>query len=135
MHASLTVASKKKLRHRVRSKCTLTISPSCDLFLQILATCGPPPLQSSLVLHSRSEASDGRLVEGEYRTLLPDGRTQIVRYRSAPDTGFVAEVEYLGEAKPVPAVVKRHPRPPRRIRKTLLNAIRWGRFDRNGYFF
>merc|ERR1712212_843013 len=46
----------------------------------------------------RSE-SDGDLTQGEYRVLLPDGRTQIVTYRSDKNTGFVAEVTYEGEAR------------------------------------
>ncbi len=34
--------------------------------------------RGSANLFSRAERSDGVVVEGEYRTLLPDGRTQIV---------------------------------------------------------
>jgi hypothetical protein len=29
--------------------------------------------------YGHSESSDGNIVSGEYRVLLPDGRTQIVR--------------------------------------------------------
>merc|ERR1711971_1204511 len=44
------------------------------------------------------ETSDGGVVEGEYRVVLPDGRTQIVRYSASEATGYVAEVSYEGTA-------------------------------------
>merc|ERR1712172_350363 len=44
------------------------------------------------------ETSDGAVVEGEYRVVLPDGRTQIVRYSASEATGYVAEVSYEGTA-------------------------------------
>lgn len=49
-----------------------------------------------------NEASDGNVVTGEYRVLLPDGRTQIVRYRADHNSGFVADVSYEGEAILIP---------------------------------
>lgn len=48
---------------------------------------------------SQTESSDGNVVTGEYRVLLPDGRTQIVTYTADHENGFVADVRYEGEAQ------------------------------------
>lgn len=48
--------------------------------------------------YSHQQESDGKVVTGSYRVLLPDGRTQVVTYK-ADDYGYVADVKYEGEAK------------------------------------
>ena len=52
----------------------------------------------------RETSSGSGCVEGEFRTVLPDTRTQIVKYSVCPDTGYVAEVSYEGTAVVAPAV-------------------------------
>ena len=44
-------------------------------------------------------ADDKGYVTGSYRTLLPDGRTQVVNYKADDYTGYVADVKYEGDAK------------------------------------
>lgn len=48
--------------------------------------------------YSHQQESDGKVTTGSYRVFLPDGRTQIVKYR-ADDKGYVAQVKYEGQAK------------------------------------
>ena len=48
--------------------------------------------------YDRSEKSEGKVVTGSYRVVLPDGRTQIVTYK-ADENGYSADVKYEGEAK------------------------------------
>lgn len=45
--------------------------------------------------HSKKEIIDGDTARGEYRTLLPDGRNQVVTYESGPH-GHLANVAYAG---------------------------------------
>merc|ERR1712038_1826335 len=70
-------------------------------------------------LHSaKTETQDEYgVVHGEYRTELPDGRTQIVTYTADHENGFVADVKYEGVAHPPepyhkPAPVHHKPAPP-----------------------
>ena len=65
-----------------------------------------------------NENRDNYATQGEYRVVLPDGRTQIVTYTVADAySGFVADVRYEGEArydepspyKPAPAPYKPAP--------------------------
>ncbi|KAK9511161.1 hypothetical protein O3M35_005774 [Rhynocoris fuscipes] len=57
----------------------------------------------------QNEASDGHNVKGQYRVVLPDGRTQIVTYHADWKTGFHADVKYEGEARyPEPSSYGNH---------------------------
>ncbi|RLU16695.1 hypothetical protein DMN91_010763 [Ooceraea biroi] len=49
--------------------------------------------------YSQHESSDGNVVQGEYRVLLPDSRTQIVRYMADDVNGYNADVQYEGQAQ------------------------------------
>lgn len=49
--------------------------------------------------YSHNANSDGKTVTGRYHVVLADGRTQIVAY-SADENGYVADVQYEGEAEP-----------------------------------
>ena len=63
--------------------------------------------------YSHAANSDGKVVTGSYRVVLPDGRTQIVTYK-ADENGYVADVKYEGEAKypePKPAYKSAYPAP------------------------
>ena len=46
--------------------------------------------------YGHKESSDGGVVRGEYRVVLPDTRTQIVTYSVSAETGYVAQVTYQG---------------------------------------
>lgn len=48
--------------------------------------------------YSHQQESDGNVVTGSYRVVLPDGRTQIVNY-TADKNGYRAQVTYEGEAQ------------------------------------
>jgi hypothetical protein len=49
---------------------------------------------------NQNEARDNYATNGEYRVVLPDGRTQIVTYNTADAySGNVADVRYEGEAR------------------------------------
>ena len=49
--------------------------------------------------YGHREKSDGTLTEGQYAVLLPDGRTQTVKFTSTPKRGYIAEVQYQGDRK------------------------------------
>ncbi|XP_076756633.1 uncharacterized protein LOC143426842 isoform X1 [Xylocopa sonorina] len=49
--------------------------------------------------YSQRESSDGSSVQGEYRVLLPDSRTQIVKYMADDANGYTADVQYEGQAQ------------------------------------
>lgn len=49
-------------------------------------------VQEEDIDNTHQAQSDGDVVKGEYRTLLPDGRTQIVRYTADWKNGYNAEV-------------------------------------------
>ena len=49
--------------------------------------------------YSQRESSDGNIVQGEYRVLLPDSRTQIVKYMADDANGYTADVQYEGQAQ------------------------------------
>ncbi|XP_043247299.1 pro-resilin-like [Amphibalanus amphitrite] len=49
--------------------------------------------------YGAAEASNGEQVQGQYSVLLPDGRLQTVSYAVDGDSGFVADVQYEGEAR------------------------------------
>ncbi|XP_051156615.1 pro-resilin-like [Leptopilina boulardi] len=49
--------------------------------------------------YGQQESSDGNVVRGEYRVLLPDSRTQIVKYTASDVNGYNADVQYEGQAQ------------------------------------
>merc|ERR1711931_569568 len=58
--------------------------------------------------YGHRETSNGAgLFEGEYRVVLPDSRTQIVKYSVTAETGYVAEVSYEGTAAAAPKYKRR----------------------------
>ena len=61
------------------------------------------------------EESDGKAVVGSYTVLLPDGRTQLVKYTADHYAGYVADVSYSGHAAPYAPPVHKpapyHPAP------------------------
>ena len=63
---------------------------------------------------TQNEARDNYATNGEYRVLLPDGRTQIVTYNTADAySGNIADVRYEGEARYDPAPAPSYkPTPP-----------------------
>jgi hypothetical protein len=50
--------------------------------------------EENAVQISQSVDSDGALTVGEYSVMLPDGRLQIVKFRSDAENGYQAEVTY-----------------------------------------
>ena len=56
--------------------------------------------------HRETSSGDG-IISGEYRVVLPDTRTQIVKYSVSAETGYVAEVTYDGTPTFPEATTKR----------------------------
>lgn len=56
----------------------------------------------------QSESSDGDVVSGTYRVLLPDGRVQTVKYTADDDNGYVATVTYEHGPAPAPPRYQYH---------------------------
>ncbi|XP_047479666.1 cuticle protein 7-like isoform X1 [Penaeus chinensis] len=54
---------------------------------------------------NRKEHSDGQKVQGSYSVDLPDGRVQTVNYHADGQHGFVADVQYTGQAHHPPTPV------------------------------
>lgn len=76
---------------------------------------------------SHNAESDGDVVKGEYRTLLPDGRLQIVKYTADWKNGYNAEITYEGEAQyPEPPKTTARPPPPPRQQQTTRNPYESG---------
>ena len=53
------------------------------------------PIAGNAYGHRETTNGNG-IFEGEYRVVLPDTRTQIVKYSVSAETGYVAEVTYEG---------------------------------------
>jgi hypothetical protein len=64
--------------------------------------------------YSHSESSDGKMITGSYRVELPDGRAQIVSYK-VDSNGYIADVQYEGEAKYPPAKSGTYPAYPAQV--------------------
>merc|ERR1712123_96653 len=54
---------------------------------------------------AQNEQRDGYSTSGSYRVALPDGRTQVVNYRTDGDSGNIQDVTYEGVASYGPAAV------------------------------
>merc|ERR1712128_327056 len=57
---------------------------------------------------ARNEQRDGYSTSGSYRVALPDGRTQVVNYRTDGDSGNIQDVTYEGVPSYGPAAVVGH---------------------------
>lgn len=49
--------------------------------------------------YGKQEARNGYDTQGSYYVQLPDGRLQKVTYTVNGNSGFIADVEYVGEAR------------------------------------
>merc|ERR1712128_99122 len=57
---------------------------------------------------AQNEQRDGYSTSGSYRVALPDGRTQVVNYRTDGDSGNIQDVTYEGVPSYGPAAVVAH---------------------------
>ena len=90
------------LLHALKLTCLVTLDPVTSVFIlqprpySFQYEVRDPPSGND---YGQQESSDGNVVRGEYRVLLPDSRTQIVKYTADDVNGYNADVQYEGQAQ------------------------------------